>query len=134
MHRFASTPVRQIGPMMPLSSGGVSHTLENTYNYTDKLSLCPRNLLLIWQEYLYGLEDNKTTKNLMLVEYGCVKFEFCHRKCFWEAMVKIYKTGFTNLSSIDKGHHTHGLKLSVSTILAMMQNDKKVGGHLNLSL
>jgi hypothetical protein len=40
----------------------------------------------------------------------------------------------TNLSSIVKVHQAYGVKLSFSAILAMMQKDKKVGGHPNLSL
>jgi hypothetical protein len=38
----------------------------------------------------------------------------------------------THLSSIDKVYQAYGMNLSVSTILAMMQKDKKVGGHPNL--
>jgi hypothetical protein len=70
----------------------------------------------------------------MLVERARVKFKFCHQKCFWEVMVKLCNAGFTDLSSIDKVHQAYGMKLSVSTILAMMQKDRKVGGHPNLSL
>jgi hypothetical protein len=49
-------------------------------------------------------------------------------------MVKLCNAGFTYLSSIDKVHQAYGVKLSVSAILAMIQKDRKVGGHPNLSL
>jgi hypothetical protein len=91
MSRFASSPVRRLGPTRPGASGGVSvsHTLNNTYDSIAKLSSCPRNLLLLWQEYLYGLEGNKVAKHFTSVEHGRVKFKFFRRKCFWEVTVKL---------------------------------------------
>jgi hypothetical protein len=44
-------------------------------------------------------------------------------------MVNICNAGFTDLSSIDEVNQAYGVKLSVSTILALMQKDKKVGGQ-----
>jgi hypothetical protein len=65
MNRFPSSPARGLGSTRPGVSDGVSvsHTLNNTYNSTAKLSSCPRNLLLLWQEHFYGLEGNKAGKN-----------------------------------------------------------------------
>jgi hypothetical protein len=77
MNRFAASPARRLGPTRPGESGvSICHTLNNTYDSTAKLSSCPRNLLLILQEYLYGLEGNKATKNFTSVERGRVKFNF----------------------------------------------------------
>jgi hypothetical protein len=127
MNRFAASPARRLGKTRPgVSDASVCHTLNNTYDSTAKLCL--------WQEYLYGLEDNKAAKNFTSVERGRVKFKFCRRKCFWEVMVKLCNAGFTDLSSIDKVHQAYGMKLSVSSILAMMMKDRKVDGHPNLSL
>jgi hypothetical protein len=87
MNRFAYTPVRRVGPTRPGASDRASvsvyHKIDNTYGSTAKLSSCPRNLLLIWQEYLYGLEGNKATKNFTSVERGRIKFKLCRRKRFW---------------------------------------------------
>jgi hypothetical protein len=135
MNRFAVSPARRLGKTRPwVSDTSVCHTLNNTYDSTAKLSSCPRNLLLLWQEYLYGLEGNKASKNFTSVEHGRVKFKFCRRKCFWVVMVKLCNAGFNDLSSIDKVHQAYGMKLSVSAILAMTMKDRKVGGHPNLSL
>jgi hypothetical protein len=135
MNRFAASPTRRLGSTRPgASEASICQTLNNTYDSTAKLSSCPRKLLLLWQEYLYGLEGNIAAKNFTSVERGCVKFKFFRRKCFWEVMVKLCNAGFTNLSSIDKVQQAYGMKLSVSSILAMMQKDRKVGGHPNLSL
>jgi hypothetical protein len=54
--------------------------------------------------------------------------------CFWEVIIKLCNAGFTDLSSIDKVNRACGVKLSVPAILALMQKDKKVGGHPNMSL
>jgi hypothetical protein len=136
MNRFASTPARRVGPTRPGASSwvSVSRTFNTTYDSTANLSSCPSNLLILWQEYLYGLEGNKAAKNVTSVERGHVKFKFCRRMCFWGVMVKICNAGLTDLSSIDKVSQAYDVKLSVSAILALMQKDKKVGGHPNLSL
>jgi hypothetical protein len=111
MNRFASTPVRRVGPTRPGVSSwvSVSHTLNNTYDSTSNLSSCSRNLLLLWQYYLYGLEGNKTAKNFTSVERGRVKFKFFRRTCFCEVMVKLCNAGFTDLSSIDKENQAYGV-------------------------
>jgi hypothetical protein len=135
MNRFAASPVRWLGPTRPGASDAYAcHTLNNTYESTAKLSSWPRNPLLIWQEYLYGLEDNKATKNFTSVERGHVKLKLCRWDLLWEVMVKLFNARFTDLSSIDKVHQAYGMKLSVSAICSMMQKDRKVGGHPNLSL
>jgi Fe-S cluster biosynthesis and repair protein YggX len=135
MNRFAASPSRRLGGKRPgVSDASICHTLENTYDSTAKLSYFPRNLLLLWQEYLYELECNKAAKNFTSVERGRVKFKFCRRKCFWEVMVKLCNAGSTDLSSIDKVNQAYSMKHSVSTILDMMMRDRKVGGHPNLSL
>jgi hypothetical protein len=136
MNRFASTLARRVGPARPGASSwvSVSRTLNTTYDSTAEMSSCPSNLLILWQEYLYGLEGNKAAKNVTSVERGHVKFNLCRRTCFWEVMVKLCNAGFTDLSSIGKVNQAYGVKLSVSTILALMQKDKKVGGHPHLSL
>jgi hypothetical protein len=98
---FAEYPTRRLGPTRPGASDvSICHTLNNTYDSTTKLSSCPNNLLLLWQEYLYGLEGNKAAKKITSVERGHANFKFCRRKCFWEVMVKICNAGFTDLSSI----------------------------------
>jgi hypothetical protein len=83
MNRCASSPTRRVGPTRPRANDGVSisHTLNNAYDSTAKLSSFPRNLLLLWQEYLYGLEGNKAAKTFTLVKRECdrVKFKFFHR-------------------------------------------------------
>jgi hypothetical protein len=118
MNRFASSPTRRIGPTRPgTSDNSVSHTLNNTYDSTTKLSSRPRNLLLLWQYYLYGLEGNTAAKNFTSIQRVRVKFNFCRQKCFWEVMAKLC---FTDLSSIDKVYQAYGMKLTVSAILTMM--------------
>jgi hypothetical protein len=51
MNRFTSTPARRVGPTRPGVSDrvSVSHTLNNTYDSSVKLSSCPRKILLLWQ-------------------------------------------------------------------------------------
>jgi hypothetical protein len=78
MNRFSASPARRIGQTRPgASDASVCHTLNKTYDFTANISSCPRKLVLIWQEYFYGLEGNKAAKNFTSVERGRVKFKFC---------------------------------------------------------
>jgi hypothetical protein len=90
MNQFAASPARRLGKTRPgVSDASICHTLNNTYDSTVNLSSCPRNLLILWKEYLYVLEGNKAAKHFMSVEGGCVKFKCCRQQRFWEVIVKL---------------------------------------------
>lgn len=132
-------PVRRIGGRATNTEGTITHAIThaNTNEGLDsraKLASHPRTLLLLWHEFLYGLDNNKPAKNFTSVERGRVKFKYCRRKCFWSVMANLINAGFTELTAIDKIHQAYGNNLSVTTVLNRMQKDKKNGGHPNLTL
>ena len=133
MTRYSMQPVRRIG-----TAGGGSeisnHIGNEGIDATAKLSSHPRTLLLLWHEYLFGLEGNKPARNFTVSERGRVRFKYCRRNCFWNVMVRLINGGFTELTAIDKAHQAYGNALSVTSVLNKMQKDKSVGGHPNLNL
>jgi hypothetical protein len=136
MSRYSMQPVRRIGPANPNAATGTprSHFRNEGIDATAKLAPHPRTLLLLWHEYLFGLEGNKPARNFTSTERGTVKFKFCRRNNFWTVMARLINGGFTELTAIDKVHQAYGNNLSVTSILNKMQKDKRNGGHPNLNL
>jgi hypothetical protein len=138
MTRYSMQPVRPLGPNRNATATATTATTNIGGNEgvdsTTKLAAHPRTLLLLWHEYLYGLEGNKAAKDFTQVERGRAKFKYCRRKCFWSVMSRLVNAGFTELIAIDKIHQAYGVKLSVSAVLNKMQRDKKNGGHPNLAI
>lgn len=133
MTRYSMQPVRRIGPAPVNAAPNVGGGAQGI-DARAKLAPHPRTLLLLWHEYLYGLEGNKPAKDFTSTERGRVKFKYCRRKNFWTVMARLINAGFTELSAIDKIHQAYGNNLAVSTILNRMARDKRDGGHPNLRL
>jgi hypothetical protein len=135
MSRYSMQPIRCIGAAMPVVNGRTAHTRDSiTIDLTTNLSSHPRTLLLLWHEYVYGLQGNKPTKNFTSIEMGRVKHTYCRRKCFWDVMVKLVNTGFTELMEIDKIRQPYGISLAFTAVLNKLQKDKKNDGHPTLCL
>jgi hypothetical protein len=136
MTRYSMQPVRPLGPNRnaAATTAATAATATEGVDSTTKLSAHPRTLMLLWHEYLYGLEGNKAAKDFTPVERGRVKFKYCRRKCFWSVMSRLVNAGFTELTAIDKIHQAYGVNLSVSSVIAKMQRDKRNGGHPNLAI
>jgi hypothetical protein len=135
MTRYSMQPVRRIGPTPNATNAQAAGALGNEgLDSNAKLASHPRTLLLLWHEYLYGLENNKPAKNFTPVERGRIKFKYSRRKCFWSVMVRLINAGFTELTAIGKIHQAYGNNLSVTVVLNKMQRDKRNGGHPNLRL
>jgi hypothetical protein len=136
MNRYSMQPVRRIGPAG--GGGGGSNNSNDIANEgidaTAKLSIHPRTLLLLWHEYLFGLEGSKPARNFTSAERGRVRFKYCRRNCFWNVMRRLINGGFTELTAIDKIYQAYGNTLSVTSILNKMAKDKSGGGHPNLNL
>lgn len=136
MTRYSMQPVRRLGgnPNANTAQAVPPDVANEGLDATAKLSPHPRTLLLLWHEYLYGLEGNKPAKDFTPAERGRVKFKFSRRKCFWAVMARLINAGFTELAGIDKIHQAYGANLSVTAILNKLQRDKRNGGHPNLTL
>ena len=96
------------------------------------LSRHPRTLLLLWHEFLHGLDNNKPAKDFTRAERGRVKRTYSRRKVFWDLLCRMIDAGFTELIAIDRIYFSYGRNLSVTKILDRLISDKRRNGHPNL--
>lgn len=96
------------------------------------LSRHPRTLLLLWHEFLHGLDNNKPAKDFTRAERGRVKRTYSRRKVFWDLLCRMIDAGFTELTAIDRIYFSYGRNLSVTKILDRLISDKRRNGHPNL--
>ena len=117
------------GQLLEEEAGRVSGPLVD-------LSSCPKNLYDLWAEYTTGLGGRKAARDFTTRERGGkLKFKFCQRKVFWDCIVKHVNAGYTAHTAIDRVYGAYGIRLPVSTILALMIKDRKnKTEHVNLQL
>ena len=94
-----------------------------------RLSKCPRNLYILWQEYEFGFEGRKPAREFTSEERGANKFAYSRRKVFWELVDKLTRRGYTSDVAIDKIYTVYGRSLPVSTILLKLRQDRRRGGN-----
>ena len=96
----------------------------------SKLSKHPRNLYLLWDKWEIGLNETKPAKDLNVEERGVQRFKFCRRKVFWDAVSGMILRGLSSRVAIDRLYGYYGRRMSVSSILDKMLNDRKNGRDL----
>ena len=94
-----------------------------------RLSKCPRNLYILWQEYEFGFGGRKPAREFTSEERGANKFAYSRRKVFWELVDKLTRRGYTSDVAIDKIYSVYGRNLPVSTILLKLRQDRRRGGN-----
>lgn len=116
-------PVQQQAPPPP--------PLPEEVDYRDPNAVLgrPKTLLMLWHEYLYGLDGHKPAKDFTPAERGKVKSKYSRRKCFWTVMVKLIRAGYNELSAIDLIHQAYGTGKPVTHIINELQKAKTHGYH-----
>ena len=99
-----------------------------------RLSRCPKTLHLLWDEWINGINGNKSARTFTARERGRVKHVFSKRKIFWDKVSELVRSGDVASSAIDKIYDVYGGGESVTTILKLMQKDKQTGGHPQLRM
>ena len=86
-----------------------------------------KNLDLLWQEYMSGINGFKPASKFTSAERGKVKYRYCRRKVFWRAMTKLLSYGIDASVIIGRLENIYGNdSLSVSVILKNMRKDKEL--------
>jgi hypothetical protein len=123
--------INNLGSDLPLRGRvGGPHTSQCMV----ELSRCPRNLHVLWEEYIVGLAGCKPAKDFTSQERGKNKTKYSIRLPFWSCVSMHVNAGFSAFTCIEKIYKSYGEKLSVYTILKEMQKDKAKGGHPNLQI
>lgn len=151
--RYYMTPVRPLGPPRPFGGGqpgqgnndGVQQQQQQGGNnqvaaqeprlinegFVDPRAKLgrPKTLLMLWHEFLHGLDGNKPAKDFTPTERGRQKHKYSRRKSFWSVMLKLINAGYDELSAIDLIQQAYGTNLSVTKIIEKLQRAKSVGYH-----
>ncbi|KAG7341670.1 hypothetical protein IV203_023623 [Nitzschia inconspicua] len=108
---------------------------EEYLDPTAKLISNPRDLLAVWHEWIHGHNGNKPAKNFSARERGRCRNKFCRRLAFWEVMVKLVHSGYSETAAIDHIKKCYGENLSVTAILLALGRDRRKGEyHPNLGV
>lgn len=101
--------------------------------YETTLSRNPRNLFVLWQEYMFGIAGRTAAREFSSIERGRVKFTYSLRKVFWEKVEGMTQRGYTFNTAIDEIYNIYDRSNSVTKILKKMRTDNKNGGHPQLN-
>jgi hypothetical protein len=93
----------------------------------------PKTLLMLWKEFMEGLDNNKPAKDFTAVERGRVKSKYSRRLSFWMVMIRLIRAGLTDLQAIRTIQQAYGNDKSVTQIIVALQRAKTVGYHPNIA-
>mmetsp|Transcript_95008 Transcript_95008/g.264004 ORF Transcript_95008/g.264004 Transcript_95008/m.264004 type:complete len:195 (-) Transcript_95008:29-613(-) len=124
LNRIASQPGRRTR----VADDHGRNTDHEPPHETARLSRCPKTLHLLWDEWTNGISGNKPARLFTIRERGRSKHVFSKRKVFWNKVSELVRSGEMASSAIDKIYDVYGDE-SVTTILRMLANDKKIGGN-----
>ena len=91
--------------------------------------LCPspKNLYVLWTEYIDGIAGSKPARDFTPAERGKCKIKYCRRKAFWELVVTQIRHGISADVAIDQIYAVYGTHMPVTTILNKIMKDRKDG-------
>ena len=92
-----------------------------------QLVRAPRDLDILWAEYMEGIGTNKAARSFTQAERGRVKHKFCRRKVFWGLIARFVNSGVNHQVAIDRVYAAYGQGLSVSAILRRLKADIRNG-------
>ena len=105
--------------------GNLAPNQEN--NIPATLSRSPRDLFVLWQEYMFGIAGRKPAKQFSAKERGRCKYTYNCRKIAWEKIAELVRAGLTVQVAIDRIYDVYGRRDSLTRTLLKMRHDRRVG-------
>ena len=98
-------------------------------NEHANLSNHPRSLILLWNEWEFGIGTNKPAREFTARERGRkpVKNKFCLRKVFWKKVEEMIRRGYTAETACLKIKHVYARYNSMTKLLYAMKADRNRG-------
>ena len=135
-----------MNPIRSLRNSNTTNNLTNTNNLGNRvggtneatttrgevemnsalLSNNPKSLHTLWNEYEFGLGNNKAAKDFTSKERGKVKYLYHRRKVVWERVAEMVRSGYTAHDACNKIYEVYGANLSVTNIINLMRRDDKM--------
>jgi hypothetical protein len=141
LRRMAIAPARCIvgGAAGSGSIGAVASQMVANHLGDPKamLSANPRSLILVWEEWTYGLtvNGNKPASQFTSQERGKNKHKFCRHKVFWDLVSNLVRAGVDSHVAIDRVYAMYGPNQPVTYILNKIKEDKRNRvAHVSLNL
>ena len=96
--------------------------------FVASLIRCPRDLYTLWQEYEFGIGGRKPARQFTPQERGKVKVQYSRRKCAWNVIERLIRSGYTAQTACDKIYEVYG-HVSICKIIDRLRADAKTGGN-----
>jgi hypothetical protein len=94
---------------------------------TSSLSPIPRNLHVLWTEYITGIGGRKPAMEFSLHERGRVKHKYCRRNVIWTIVDNLVRSGLTCEVAIDRIYGIYGSQTCVTKIINRIRKDIEKG-------
>ena len=97
------------------------------------LSPSPRNLHVLWEEWVTGVGGRKAARLFTAQERGRNKHKFHRRKVVWDQISTMINAGYSSPAAIEAIYSAYGHGSTVTTIINRLKEDKRNGElHPNL--
>jgi hypothetical protein len=90
-----------------------------------ELSPLPKDLYVLWDEYMDGIAGRKPAKDFTTQERGAVRHMYCRRKIIWDLVSLLINAGRTAQVAIDTIYAVYGEGTNVTAIINGIKNDRK---------
>jgi hypothetical protein len=95
--------------------------------YAATLSVNPRSLHVLWEEYKRGIGRQRAARLFTRAERGKVKHKYHRRKIAWDLISTLVRGGLTAQVAIDWIYDHYGRSDSVTLIINKMKVDHRNG-------
>ena len=124
----AGQPIHQLNPAAApqqtnTNQNGGSGVAINPLVHTAELSPTPKNIYVLWEEWMSGIGGRKAARLFSSQERGRVKHKFCRRKVVWDLIARLVRSGFTAQVACDRIVAVYGQSTTVTNIIARLRND-----------
>jgi len=87
----------------------------------------PKNISVLWQEFMFGIAGRKPARTFSARERGKCKCTYNRRKLAWAKIAELIRSGHTAQSAIDLIYDVYGKSTGLSAILVKMRYDRRNG-------
>lgn len=106
--------------------GGPSHRPVPPAN----LSRNPKDLYILWAEYMAGLAGNKPAREFNAAERGKVKFKYSNRKIVWDTIENMCTRNISSDVAIDTIYEEcGGHKTPVNQVISFLRDARRIGNQ-----
>jgi hypothetical protein len=100
---------------------------QNAASPTASLSPTPRNLHILWTEYIIGIGGRKPAMEFSHDERRRLKHKYCRRNVIWTIVDNLVQIGLLCDVAIDRIYGIYGSQMCVTKIINAIRKDIEQG-------